>query len=366
MAKEETRTRLREQINAHAVLQLTPEARIEAQREKSEFTMLLLQYYWNDRVPWLHAATEDDAGLQHERAMKRYLDDPDHGAKIGPFDAVAFSVALDSALRGVEPARGTFLAYFYRVYQTQIAPAASETAYLHDPLRESERARVRAHRQVVKWLRRRELCFSDVTEQLYRTIAADLGISRDEVEDVVFYVRNASQPVSLDVPVDAEDAGGRRLVELQADPAGERGYEMIETISRYVRVLEQVCDLDAREYPRMFLSNSVLEQVHVYRDETDRRLRMAPESEPVVRLLLEAEPLFMERVFLRGYLEFVLRSPPEPDCVRNIILAERLRKLNDVTIALYKGVSKAAVSQQRTRYEKQLAAFRAHLEAQEA
>lgn len=366
MAKPESREQLRARINAHPILSLAPGARADAQREKTDLTMLLLQYYWNGGLGSAHVEdTEPTDAERHETAMRGYLNGDDR-AGIGPLDGVAFAAALDGALRGLDPARGTFLAYFYKIYQTHLPGAASGTAYLHGTLSEPERARARAHKQVVKWLRRRSLRFSDVDERLYREIAADLGIAPELVEDVVCYVRSAAQPVSVDAPMRSGETQGATFAESLADPAGERGYEMIDVIARFARVLEQVCDLDAREYPRLFLSNATLGRVRVFRDDTDGRVRMDADAEPLARLMTESEPLFLHRIFIREYLEFVLCEPPEPYRMRVILFAERLRKLNDATIALYKQVSKAAVSQQRTRYEKQLAAFRAHLQAQDA
>ena len=366
MAKSESREALRARINAHPILSLAPEARADAQREKTELTRLLLQYYWNGGLGSAHVGDNEPTDAErHETAMRGYLNGDDR-AGIGPLDGVAFAAALDGALRGVDPERGTFLAYFYKIYQTHLPGAASGTAYLHGTLSEPDRARVRAHKQVVRWLRARALRFADVDERLYRTIADDLGMDPELVEDVVHFVRSAAQPLSVDAPMSGEDPDSASFAATLADPEGERGYEMIDVLSRYVRVLEQVCDLDMREYPRLFLSNSTLAQAELSRDAETGRVRLAPGAEPVVRLMLECEDLFLRRIFLRSYLDFVLCAPPEPYRMRVILAAERSRKLNDATIALYKQVSKAAVSQQRTRFEKQLAAFRAHLQAQDA
>lgn len=374
----ESKILLREQINAHPILELPPEEREHADSLKTELTYMLIRYFdWfkelngRSEFPPEDDETEnvqddeyssDDGGVQsarnerftedvaHERAMAAFLFAEDRAHKRLPFDSEAFGEALCSSLQNwSRDGSASFLTYFERVCRRQTVKSGGKLV-----LGQSAGQRmIESTKALAQFQRARGKSLSDLNEEQLELCARGFGMPRQSLESSCVYYA-ILHPASLDEQTD-EDAPS--MYEAMADPAAERMMLMQDEVAHFSGILESLLDLDEREYPRLFLSNSLLSALK-QQDGEDR------DHMEVARLMLRIENLLMRRVFIRDYLEFILTQPPIPDSIRNVILAAPRLRINDVAIALYKCVSKAAVSQQRKKYNQLLSAFYERLKQQ--
>ena len=69
------------------------------------------------------------------------------------------------------------------------------------------------------------------------------------------------------------------------------------------------------------------------------------------RVLTELEPILFQHYFDDLYLRFCLVTPPDPDSIKNIDLCESRHPFIQKTIAEYKHVTNARVSQLKAQFD---------------
>lgn len=342
------RDELRQRINTHFLLSVPVEQRPRYTRQRLELTELLLEYKGFAALLQRDLANAE-AGA--EQAFWGYYQK--RATRTMAFDGLAFAQAAQTAIYRYSGERGaSFLTYFDTVYERQLRGAAQEKS------REEQRLGLAVPARKNKLIRDLSRLLEQkyhgappnrLPEDLCAHLAAVLDITADEVArlwDLARAVR--CEPLPLDSPL--QEGSDYTLAEAAADPDGADPQEKLERSAWVSELLEAFADLDKREYPRLFLTNDILRPLKQPDDRTD--------AAAYGRLLVRYEEALFAHVFWPGYLLFVLEQPPAPDSLRGIILAHLCRPLQSQTIAAYKNVSKAAVSQQQAAYRRLLETYR--------
>lgn len=344
----EEREALRQRINTHFLLRVPAEQRPLYTRQRLELTELLLEY---KGFATLLRRDLGGSGSTAEQSFWGYYQD--RRTRTMAFDGLAFAQAAQTAIYGYSGEHGAaFLTYFDAVYERQLRGAAQEKS------REERSLGLAVPERKNKLIRDLSRLLEQkyhgappdrLPEDLCASLAAVLAVTADDVARLWALARAVrAEPLPLDSPM--PDGGAHTLAEAIPDPGTDDPQERLERSAWVSELLESFADLDKREYPRLFLTNDILRPLKQPDGRTD--------TAAYGRLLARYEAPLFAHVFWPGYLLFVLEHPPEPDCIRSVVLAHLCRPLQSQTIAAYKNVSKAAVSQQQAAYRRLLETYR--------
>ena len=157
--------------------------------------------------------------------------------------------------------------------------------------------------------------------------------------------RNASSGNDL---IGDKDSGNT-LYDMSVDSRAEAPFRSIENMSVISSFLEFVVKKDTKEYHKLFWSNDFL---HPLKDKlSSEELKSVSAHIEQKRVLTELEPILFQHYFDDLYLRFCLVTPPDPDSIKNIDLCESRHPFIQKTIAEYKHVTNARVSQLKAQFD---------------
>ena len=338
-----TEESLKNAINQHPLLALPPSERRKNTAAFHRFVELLMRQ---------KKAAPERLAAQMDRASDRLLlDEDEQAAKKALFHSRTRTVCVDlyalmeaacDALDTFDAGVGVqFLTYFDRLYNQRMLRSAGEKQSISDGnlytsgLSRTDRKLIV---QLNRLLENSGCSIGDLSPRLYQVIAKEMDISEQRLRKLLENLYRARHVDSLITEGEDGEEENRALVDdTQTDAMGRM--EQMEAVGV---ALEMLAGLEEKEYPRLFLTNDI---THTIKEEPDSAVECA-------RVLLRSEAILWEKIFVRGYLDFVLLPPPEPDSIRNLILARIHpdRPLQDRSIAAFKKVSASAVSQQRKRF----------------
>lgn len=260
------------------------------------------------------------------------------GRRRSLYDSCAFAESLRAAVKGYDPDRGgSFLAYFDAIYEKDLHRAANrEQGKRQEGARPLTRGETNLWKELCRLTEKLGLDARQLPPGYYATLADLLGVSREQVERLLRRCSAARWVTSLDRDGEEEPAPEPE------DPAARAELEQLELAQEAMGAIALFAERDAAEYPRLFFTNDVLAPMRAEPPQVDPASYCA--------LLERQEALLWQRVFVRGYVEYVFQPPPAPDTLRHLLLARLCRPLRDATIAAFKGVTPAAVSYRRKRY----------------
>lgn len=367
-SKQEEREALQQRINAHPLLDLPPQQRLQNARGYTELVELLLRYYAFDRKiqQALHSENgprkEDSVLLRHEDALLEARYQPKH--RHDTFDGVAFMEAAREAIQRYEAGRGAaFTTYFIKLYEQRLLRVSAQVAATREqrvfgPLRKEQ---LQLLKKLDDLLQRRNSPYTPQTlpESAVASLAEELGMAPERVRGVLVAVR-MSKAVAPCASGEGEEEDASVLE--VADPDVKVDARHVEAVEELAGVLDVLCDTDQKEYTRLFMTNDVLSPLK----EEDSA------ADPVAygRVLLRYEAELFRAVFERPYLCFVFEEKPVPDSVRNIVAGRLRLPLRDSSIVAYKKSkgevrSASGVSNARKRFEKLRVQLRKQLECPE-
>lgn len=340
--------KLRDKINGHPLLDLPAEQRNELTPLRMDFVERVMTFKKFDKMLESRLHSQDSALLADEREMReaRTMRISRLSTK---FASEAFLQSIWKALAGYDAAKGaTFLAYFDRIYAYEMHRAANREDAIND---QSRVALTDNEGRLIKEMQHLASALGYSLQELPRRydadLAAALGITPEQLRDLMYKSDAARRFVSMDALADAED--GENPARQYADPHSEDAQARLECTAQLIEAVKRFSDLDCKEYPRLFFTNDALYPLK--------------EEPPVIPAdvycgmlqRLEGDP--WNRCFEHGYIEYTFTPPPSLDRLEHLVEAKLRHPLQDASIAAYKGVSAPAVSYQRKRYAKALQAW---------
>lgn len=330
--------RLQQAIETHEILRLPPSERLGAERLRMDFTLLVMRFFGFEQKLERRLSREDTAALvEQEEELDQAL--YQKTGRTRRFDSLAFLTAVNGALQRYDAGAGVpFLGFFRMVYSQEIVRTArQQRRAVHQEEAPLTRDETRIWKELTRLCEKLGLDWSTLPDSYCRKLAGFLGMSEAAVRGTMQKCMLARRLTSLDEAVD--DEGNTPDA---PDPHAENPQTRLEQMEEVLRAVTGFADLDAREYPRLFFTNDILAPL--------REQNPAVPPQAYCGALRRVEPFLWRGVFVEGYIRFVFVPPPEPDCVRNLLVAGMARPLQDSTIAAYKKVSAAAVSYQRKKY----------------
>lgn len=334
--------RNKEEINRHPLLSLPREDREKDRRLYMEFYSLVLKNLGFLAVIERRAGAGRERNILEEEELRwESSREKIAGTGFSYYDDLAFAEALKKAVNGYEQARSgdapaaSFLTYFNQIYAREVRKESSRLSKTVVNQTKSHDRQLMS--KILVMLQKKygeDYDIDNLPEQVIRSIAQTLEQEPEKLKELLAFYRDFRCPGSL-APEIGDD--GEEMESNLADSLAENPFEAVRYSELLLNIMEDICDVDDREYSRLFLTNTLLSGAK----EDD-----APDS---CEFLLKNENFLLARVFVHGYLRFVMVLP-EQISARAIILAPLIRALLDATIAEYKGVGPTAVSNRRKQY----------------
>ena len=273
------------------------------------------------------------------------------------YDGVALMEAVNEAVRTFSEDKGTLFTTWFSLLYAQKSQKQLRTdvdikkpALANSLSRENQKLLCEFIRQMKSF----DLQSDNISDKnIERLLASmDWGDKKpwkvEEIRELLMMNdlwRNASSGNDL---IGDKDSGNT-LYDMSVDSRAETPFRSIENMSVITNFLEFVVKKDTKEYHKLFWSNDFL---HPLKDKlSSEELKSVSAHIEQKRVLTELEPILFQHYFDDLYLRFCLVTPPDPDSIKNIDLCESRHPFIQKTIAEYKHVTNARVSQLKAQFD---------------
>lgn len=329
---------LREQIENHPIWQYPPQERLSHQREWQDLYLLVLDFKKFKKTLKRRLDNVDESALLADEAQMERTRISNSNDRRTKLDALSFTLALRNAVAKYDAAPDRkFMAYFDAVYVNTLHEQVNKQANRNQGKMALNRREGALWGSFSKLCEKQGLAADEAPISFYKKAAEALHTDPESLLKLARR-RAAVHTVSLDQKLsDSEDGPTFDA----ADPNQEDIQARLERTAEAMRTLAMFANKDMKEYPRLFFTGDVL--APMYSD------RLGMSDVQYCALLEKQEDLLWERLFVRGYLEYLF-EPAKPDAMRDFLKLQPTHPLQDSSVAAYKGITAAAVSYQRKKY----------------
>lgn len=330
LSKQELKTR----IQNHEILTLAPEERQSNLKLRLSFCELVMSYRKLDErlesvLSPRYAGRSALAEIEARRFSRKST------------DSLSFMRAFESALKNYRLEGGaSFLTYFETCYKRVNA----ETVQDEQPIL-GQKIVSRQNKLAKKLFKMLQMQWGDVSrapEEAIERSATAMGISVELCKELVNQRREYIN-FSVDVCLSEDDENSETLESVIADESVLSPEEVLLRTKGIVWMIEVLLDEDMKEYPRLFLTNSLLAPLKECKDNRSYKQQLQTLEEQLWRCILYP-----------NYCSFLFLEPPTVDTIERMDESDLEHPLINKTIALYKQVSEAAVSKNYTRFRKSM------------
>lgn len=284
-----------------------------------------------------------------EKGAKDALDSAELRTKY--YDPVAFEETLNDAINTFSEGRGKqFSAWFRDLYAQRVTRQLSVTTAISKQYHISKmsRSEIKAYRSLLGYIRKAGLSTDSLSDEFLSKIAVHLKCDKKWLKNLLSVYKAQFDVVSGDKTFDDDPEIDSPLNMLE-DPSASAPFLALESLDKLSQIVDIIATADTKEYTLLFWNNLFL---HPLKDVlSERELSFSSSPIEYLEVLRELEPILITRIFVRPYLCFCLKTPPEPDSMDHIYKCKSIRPFIQKTICEYKSVSASSVSQQRKKFE---------------